>query len=170
MKSSLEFGAGDGELSQILKKEYSIETTTVDISEESNRYLRGTNLIDFVEEDFPAKKKFDLIICSHVLHLIHHFPEIFHTINSSLSRSGFLFVETPNITEIYFKNDAQDAPYIWFLNKNVFEYLSSKFTQEIVDISFFGPRWEEFINKGVKNDQPSVLKDSIILRSIMKNL
>ena len=81
-----------------------------------------------------------------------------------------LFVETPNITEIYFKNDAQDAPYIWFLNKNVFEYLSSKFTQEIVDISFFGPRWEEFINKGVKNDQPSVLKDSIILRSIMKNL
>ena len=170
LRNSLEFGAGDGELSQILKNEYSIETTTVDISKDSNRYLRGTNLIDFVEEDFPTKKTYDLIICSHVLHLIHNFPEIIHIIDGSLSRSGFLFVETPNITDIYFNHDAQDAPYIWFLNKNIFEYFSSNYAQEILDISFFGPRWEEFINKGVKNDEPSVLKDSIILRSIMKKL
>lgn len=168
LQSSLEYGAGDGEISQLLKKRYSIETTTVDISKDSNKYLSGTNLINFVEEEFPTDKKYDLIICSHVLHLIHNFPEIINTIDNSLSSQGFLFIETPNITDTYFNYDAQDAPYIWFLNKKVFEFLCSRYSHQLVDVSFFGPRWEEFIRGKTKHDNPTKSEDSIILRSILK--
>tara|TARA_B100001027_G_scaffold395_2_gene242 strand:- start:12046 stop:12948 length:903 start_codon:yes stop_codon:yes gene_type:complete len=167
INKSLEYGAGNGEISQILKKKYNIETTTVDISSESNKFLKKTGLIDHVEESFPNVESYDLIICSHVLHLIDDFPDILKKIEYSLKKNGYFFIETPNISEEYFKIDGQDAPYIWFLNQNVIKYISTRRIKNIRDISFFGPKWRDFINLGIKNDDPSQTDDSIIIRSVL---
>ena len=164
---SLEFGAGNAELSQILKSEYQTETTTVDISETTNDYLRSNTMIDFVEETIPKNGSYDLIICSHVLHLVVNFPEVLVSLDNCISDKGIFFIETPNINNNYFLMDGHDIPYNWFLNGKVFSYISKQNGYSINDLSFFGPKWDDFLNRGIKHADPSKSNDSTIIRTLL---
>tara|TARA_Y100000768_G_C23927775_1_gene658435 strand:- start:187 stop:1083 length:897 start_codon:yes stop_codon:yes gene_type:complete len=167
VRSCLEFGAGNGELSQLLKIKYSIETTAIDISEQSIKYLKRNNLIDHVEKIFPTNITYDIIICSHILHLVDNFPQIINKIENALSPTGYFFIESPNINSEYFHLDGQDTPYLWFINKKVVDYISKRKNNNIIDFSFFGPKWKDYISKGIKHEKPTQLEDSIIFRTIL---
>ena len=166
-RRSLEFGAGNAELSQIFKLEYQTETTTVDISEKTNAYLRSNSMIDFVEESIPKNASYDLIICSHVLHLVANFPEVLRSLDSCISDDGVLLIETPNTNNNYFLLDGHDVPYTWFLNDKVINFISKENGYSINDISYYGPKWDDFLTRGIKHNNLSKSKDSITIRSLL---
>jgi len=75
---SLEFGAGEAGLSRKLCLNHPKNLTeTVDISEKSNELIRNHSCIDNVEKSIVVGKKYDLIFCSHVLHMVNDMPSIF---------------------------------------------------------------------------------------------
>ena len=170
INKTLEFGAGNGELSSALKQKYNIETTAIDVSEESIDFLKKNHFIDRAERFIPEGVSYDLIIYSHILHLTNNLPEHLNKIeNSLLNSGGYLFIETPNITNEYFENVDEDAPYIWFLNKKVIEYIVVRGLFSTCDVSYFGPTWKDFKKNGhEKHYCFSNSDNAIFMRSVLK--
>lgn len=103
----LELGCGDGEMTQLLAKDFS-NLTVVDGSsimlKECRERLKNFEHIEFIEayfEDYNTVKKYDGIIMSHVLEHLDEPVKVLKHIKNFLNDKGVLIIAVPNADSLH---------------------------------------------------------------------
>jgi SAM-dependent methyltransferase len=90
----IDFGAGIGTLSLLLKQKYGIEPIGVEIDEENLLYLTKRQL-QHVKDINEVKSGVDLVFSSNVLEHIEDDVKILNIIKAKLNQNGYLFLYLP---------------------------------------------------------------------------
>jgi SAM-dependent methyltransferase len=93
-KRFVDFGAGIGTLSILLKKKLGKEPICVEIDKNNIEYLKNRNLEHFKNID-DVKESIDLVFSSNVLEHIEDDISILKSIQSKLNKNGFLYLYLP---------------------------------------------------------------------------
>ena len=93
-KSIIDFGAGIGTLSEILRTKFGIAPICIEIDEENRKYLNDRNLQNFKKID-DVKDGVDLVFSSNVLEHIEDDVSTLESIKSKLNSNGYLFLYLP---------------------------------------------------------------------------
>jgi len=173
IRNSLEYGSGEAFLSKIIKKEIrKVTTTTVDISDRTNKFLKKSDYVDFIYNDLnPAdiniNDRFDIIFCSHILPFVLDFQTVWANLINKLKRGGYIFIEHKNANKDYYLIDSKDNPNLYFFSYKSLTELASNSGLNIVDISHFGHTWSDYVlhKKGKMYFENN---DGIFLRAILQ--
>ena len=169
IRHSLEYGAGTAVSSKIFKnKVKGIITTTVDINDRSNRFLKNADYVDEVYDNlFDIKNQFDLIFCSHILPFVVDFQNVWTDLIGKLKKGGYIFIEQGNATKDYYMVDTHDYPKLFLFSSKSLTELASNSDLNIVDISSVGHNWTDF---GIHKKSKEYIKNDngMFLRSILQ--
>lgn len=117
--STLEIGAGDAHISQVLKQQVpSLFAAVCESGEQWQNYYKEKKLIH-VADYFPFKSdnEYDLIIASHWLEHIIDVPGVLDEIYRMLKPGGALLIDVPNTAGTYWDYPHADIPHIHFFTK-----------------------------------------------------
>ena len=104
-KDVLDFGCGDGEFLNILKKKKITKSFQgVEIRPSSLKKLQKLKITAY-KSIFDFKKKFDVICMYHVLEHLPNPTEIINDLKSKLKKNGILIIEVPSCTDMLLQND-----------------------------------------------------------------
>ena len=92
--SCIDFGAGIGTLSEILRIKYGISPICIEIDEENIKYLDDRNLQNFHNID-DVKGGIDLVFSSNVLEHIKDDVGVLQAIKGKLNSNGYLYLYLP---------------------------------------------------------------------------
>lgn len=96
-KSLLDFGAGKGELINILKKFDFLEVSGVDLLKKPKSLNKDIKWYQFdLNNKFKIKNKFDFVICSETIEHLENPRHILRTIYNILKKRGILILTMPN--------------------------------------------------------------------------
>jgi len=132
--SILDFGAGIGTLSLILKNVFNIRPVTVEIDKKNARVLQDRGFHNFENID-KIENKFDLVFSSNVLEHIEHDLQALKEIRKKLSNKGNLFLYLPANKILWTKMDETVGHYRRYSKQEI----SSKLNQagfQVVKIHF----------------------------------
>lgn len=134
-KDTLEIGPGNGFLAKNfnLKKFQNYDVVETDASLYKN--LRDLGLGVYGNLRQISKKKYDLILASHVLEHLDNPIQFLKHIKKFLKKKGKIFLEVPCLDYTY-KNIHE--PHIFFFDRNTIKDILIKNKFKIVDISYYG--------------------------------
>ena len=92
--SCIDFGAGIGTLSEILKIKFGVSPICIEIDEENIKYLDDRNLQNFKDID-DVKGGIDLVFSSNVLEHIKNDVSVLQSIKNKLNSNGYLYLYLP---------------------------------------------------------------------------
>lgn len=98
----LDIGAGHGDLIRLLARDFAVEATACDYTEELMRVpgIR-VDVVDLNTDALPyANESFDLITCTEVIEHIEHYRQTFREIFRILKPGGIFVVTTPNVLNL----------------------------------------------------------------------
>lgn len=165
----MECGAGKAELSMMMKKEYKCQTTALDVSPDTLKYLENADYVEHVYSNLESieDKQFDIIFCSHLLPFVLDFNSFFNYLTKLLKVGGVLFVEHNNNCKDYYQVQMPDHPYLYFFNESAHKEIAKKYNLSILDTSTYGFDW--FMYSAGKGDKSYFLNDrGNFLRTIFK--
>jgi len=92
--SYIDFGAGIGTLSEILKIKFGVSPICIEIDEENIKYLEDRNLQNFKNFD-DVEGGIDLVFSSNVLEHIKDDVSVLQSIKNKLNSNGYLYLYLP---------------------------------------------------------------------------
>lgn len=92
--SCIDFGAGIGTLSEILRIKFDISPICIEIDEENIKYLDDRNMQNFKDID-DVKGGVDLVFSSNVLEHIKDDVSVLQSIKNKLNSNGYLYLYLP---------------------------------------------------------------------------
>ena len=92
--SYIDFGAGIGTLSEILKIKFGVSPICIEIDEENIKYLEDRNLQNFKNFD-DVEGGIDLVFSSNVLEHIKDDVSVLQSIKDKLNSNGYLYLYLP---------------------------------------------------------------------------
>ncbi len=98
----LDVGAGHGDLIRLLSREFTLEPTACDYTNELMRVPGiGVDVVDLNTEELPYHDAaFDLVTCTEVIEHVEHYRHTFREIFRILKPGGTLVVTTPNVLNL----------------------------------------------------------------------
>lgn len=141
-KKLLEIGSGEGFLLEWFEKNnydvFGIEPSKENLSVIQKKIKKGKCITGFIEDAYPLKKKFDIIIISHVLEHLIDCKESLIELGKLLEPNGIIFIEVPNCgNQEMLEHSINTQPHIHHFSKNNLEMLVQKCGYTVIDSSVF---------------------------------
>jgi SAM-dependent methyltransferase len=141
--SSIEFGAGDGVLSRLVKLDFPHLQVSATEKSETSRRLLIENGFDTVFDDYDGPSEaFDLVMASHVLEHVNDAVTVLKIWHSWLKNGGKIFIEVPHGGHPdFYKIDLEALPHTYFFTPPSMRALAEKAGFEVEEVITGGKTW-----------------------------
>jgi len=128
LKNVIEIGSGIGRLIPMFLKQ-GLDYSCVEFNSWACNYIENcfdveTHNVDF--NKFENNKKYDLVVCIHILEHFYNSEEIFEKLVNLVDNGKYLFIEIPNDKDLY------NPDHFSFFNKDVLIKWSKEYNLKLV--------------------------------------